>query len=176
MDLATTIRRFSPAPNQRGLTLLEIMIVVVLAGVVTLGLVGFYLQSQSMWMDASTQALAQRDATGLIEFMRTRTGSAASALVSPVPPDSLNFVLTLYDVSDNETDRFSWNPSDSLVHHTEGGVPKGAVGSATVERFYVSVDPLLPLVTIDTLRVRSTSGARIKITSTFALYNGTPAP
>ena len=169
-------RRRLPATDERGLTLLEMVIVIVLAGVVTLGLVGFYLQSQSMWMDASTQALAQRDATGLVEFMRTRTLSAASALVSPVPPDSLNFILTLYDVSDNETDRFAWTSGDSLIHHFEDGVDKGAIGSAIVERFYVRVDPALPLVTLDTLRVRSTSGTRVKLSSTFALYNGTPAP
>jgi len=153
---------------------MEIVIVVVLAGIVTLGLVGFYLQSQSMWMDASTQALAQRDATGLVEFIRSRTSSAASALVTPVPPDSLNFVLTLYDASDNETNRFAWSATDSLVHHVEGGVDKGAVGTVIVERFYVTVDPLLPLVNLDTLRVRSTSGERVKIASSFALYNGTP--
>ena len=171
-----SLRRLSPLSDERGLTLMEIVIVVVLAGVVTLGLVGFYLQSQSMWMDASTQALAQRDATGMVEFMRTRTLSAASALATPVPPDSLNFVLTLYDASDNETDRFAWTASDSLVHHFEDGVDKGAIGAATVERFYVRVDPQLPLVSVDTLRVRSTSGDRIKISSAFALYNGTPAP
>lgn len=170
--------RVLPARDERGLTLMEVMIVVVLAGMVTLGLVGFYLQSQSMWMDASTQALAQRDATGLIEFMRSKTGGAATALVMPVPPDNQNSLLILYDNSSPpaETDRFFWNPGDSLVHRGEGpnGTDQGAVLSAVVERFHVSVDPLLPLVTLDTLRVRSTTGSRVKMTAAFALYNGTP--
>src|SRR5258706_2289834 len=151
-------RRFASEGDERGLTLIEVMIVVVLAGVVTLGLVGFYLQSQSMWMDASTQALAQRDATGLIEVMRSKAAAAAKALVLPVPPDNRNSLLILYDDTDTETDRFFWNVADSLVHRGEGpnGTDKGAVLSATVERFHVTVDPLLPLVTLDTLRVHST--------------------
>lgn len=172
----TTIPRCAPSRGDRGLTLIEVMIVVVLAGIVTLGLVGFYLQSQSMWMDASTQALAQRDATGLVEFMRTKTASAAKALVSQVPPDNRNSLLILYNDSNTETDRFFWNAGDSLVHRGEGpnGTDQGAALSTTVERFSVSVDPLLPLVTLDTLQVRSTSGSRVKITAAFALYNGTP--
>ena len=174
MDLEKHVRHPLHVSDQRGITLMEIVIVVALAGIVTLGLVGFYLQSQSMWLDASTQALAQRDATGLVEFIRSRASSAASALVAPVPPDSLNFVLTLYDATNNETDRFAWSGTDSLVHHFEAGLDKGAVGSAIVERFYVTVDPQLPLVRLDTLRVRSTSGERVKIASAFALYNGTP--
>jgi prepilin-type N-terminal cleavage/methylation domain-containing protein len=169
------VRRFASG-DQRGLTLIEVMIVVVLAGVVTLGLVGFYLQSQSMWMDASTQALAQRDATGLIEVMRSKTAAAAKALAQSVPPDNRNSLLILYDADNTETDRFFWNAADSLVHRGEGpnGTDQGAVLSATVERFHVSVDALLPLVTLDTLRVRSTSGSRVKMTAAFALYNGTP--
>ena len=58
----------SPVPpdtwaTPRGFTLTEVMIVIVLAGVVTLGLVTFYLNSQAWWTEASTQVLAQRDAT-----------------------------------------------------------------------------------------------------------------
>src|SRR5262245_928255 len=97
----------------------EVMIVMVLAGVVTLGLVAFYLTSQAMWTEASTQALAQRDATAILEYMREHAHEAASAEVLPSSPDSLNHRVIFFDRSHVELDRFSWEP-DSLMHHGVG--------------------------------------------------------
>src|SRR5262249_37558194 len=59
-----------PHAFARGFTLTEVMVVTVLAGVVTLGLITFYLNSQIMWTESSTQVLAQRDGTALLEAMR----------------------------------------------------------------------------------------------------------
>jgi prepilin-type N-terminal cleavage/methylation domain-containing protein len=102
--------------DSRGFTLTEITVVIVLAGVVTLGLVGFYLNSQAMWMDASTQALAQRDATSILEFMRQRGHGAASAVW-----DASNHKVTFYDDRcHQELDSFAWNATDSLVYHGIG--------------------------------------------------------
>ncbi len=160
--------------GEAGFTLIELMVVVVLAGIVTLGLVAFYLNSQATWMDASTQALAQRDATSLLEYMRDKTQVAASAVLLPASPDSLNHLLILY-YGGVETDRFFWSGNDSLVHHGEGpnGQDKGPVVGTHVERFHLSRDPALPLVSLDTLRVRSSTGQVVEMSTIFALYNGT---
>jgi len=164
-----------PSSRERGFTLLEMVIVVVLAAMVTLGLVGFYLQSQSMWMEASTQALAQRDATSLVELMRTKGAQAAKALVLPSSPDSLNHLIVFYDNADNEQSRFFWSQADSFVHYGDAvNADQGAVISTIVERFSLNAHPTLPLVHLDTLRVRATSGPQVRMSTSFALYNGTP--
>ena len=162
--------------RESGFTLMELMAVIAIAGMVTLGLVAFYLTSQAMWMDASTQALAQRDATTLAEYMRDKTRGAAQALVESASPDSLNHKLTLFDGGGHETDSFFWSPADSLVHHGtgDGDVDQGPVVPTIVERFYVSLDGTLPLVSLDTLRVRSTTGQKVQMSTGFALYNATP--
>ena len=42
-----------PIHSQRGLTLTEVTVVTVLASIVMLGIVSFYVNSQGTWMDAS---------------------------------------------------------------------------------------------------------------------------
>jgi prepilin-type N-terminal cleavage/methylation domain-containing protein len=137
----------APSCSEKGLTLPEVMVVVVLAGVVTLGLVGFYLSSQATWLDASTQALVQRDATTLVETITREAHEAATAIVLPVGGDSTNSDLLLYRHDDpiNEARRFSWDPGDSLVHAWVRNplstlVDQGPVVSTTCERFQVAVD------------------------------------
>jgi prepilin-type N-terminal cleavage/methylation domain-containing protein len=163
--------------HEAGFTLMELVVVMMLAGVVTLGLVVFYLNSQAIWMDSSSQALAQRDATTLIDVMRAKAAGAAQVLLLPVAPDSVNHLVIFYDKDSIETDRFFWDPADSLVHHGEGadGDDRGPVMPTMVERFHLSLDAsLLPLVSLDTLRVHSTTGQVVQMSTTMALYNGTP--
>jgi hypothetical protein len=146
------------------------MVVTVLAGVVTLGLVTFYLNSQIMWTESSTQALAQRDATFLLEVMRDSTRNAASAqVVNPADP---NHLVIFYDRNNNELNRFFWNAADSCVHYgTPDNLDHGAVVRTTVERFRASIDPVVGLVTIDSLTMRSTAGGRITLSTSIGLYN-----
>ena len=59
--------KLPPPLSERGLTLTELTIVGVLACLVMLGLVGFYMSSQGVWMDASAQAITQREATSVID-------------------------------------------------------------------------------------------------------------
>ena len=157
--------------GQRGFTFMEVTIVMVLAGVVTLGLVGFYLNSQALWIDGSAQALAQRDGTTLVESISAKTRGAATAGVFPMPPDGLNHQLILWDGNGDEICQFLWDASDSLVHQHEGGADKGPIVPSIVERFSLSVDPTLPLVHLDSLRVRSSAGRRVALSSAFALHN-----
>lgn len=154
----------------RGFTLLEVLVVVVLSSILTLGLVGFYLNSQAMWMDASTQVLAQRDATALLDLIRSRSQAAAHATVLPTA-DSLNHVLILLDSSNSVLERFYWNPADSLVHHDIEGGSSGPVVPTIVERFHIARSGVIPLFDVDTLRMRSTSGQRVQMSTTVGLYN-----
>jgi prepilin-type N-terminal cleavage/methylation domain-containing protein len=161
--------RNAPA-SSRGFTLPEVMVVMVLAGVVTLGLVGFYLNSQATWMDASSQALAQRDASAVVEALAYRARFASSAALNIVPPDT---VLTFYDKNLVALYSFWRSPSDSLVHSGDGdgSVDGGPVVPSHVEQFSIALDATLPLVHLTNLQVRSETGERVQMQSTFALYN-----
>lgn len=157
--------------SERGLTLPEIMVVVVLAGIVTLGLVGFYLTSQATWIDASTQAMVQRDATTLIEGITRETRRAGDVIILPVPPDSTNSILVLYDRGFvTEQRRFSWDAVDSLVKVGLGVVDEGPVVSSRVDRFHAALDDSLPLVHID-IWLRGPTGDVTKMATAIRMYN-----
>ena len=155
--------------SPRGFTLTEVMVVMVLAGVVTLGLVGFYLNSQATWMDASSQALAQRDATALVDAIAARARGATSAKLGSPP----NTVLTFYGPGFSDPYSFWWSQADSLVHQGPGdsSVDGGPVVPSLVERFSVALDDSLPLVHLSMLQLRSETGERVQMQSTFTLYN-----
>lgn len=156
--------------SSRGFTLTEVLVVMALAGMVTLGLVGFYLNSQATWMDASSQALAQRDASGLVETMATHARGASSAAINFSAPDS---VLTFYGPGEGYPYSFWWSHADSLVHSGlgEGAVDEGPVIPSLVERFSLGLDGTLPLVHLGLLQVRSETGVRVQMESAFNLYN-----
>jgi prepilin-type N-terminal cleavage/methylation domain-containing protein len=154
----------------RGFTLVEVMAVVVLAAVIGFGLIGFYLNSQATWLDASSQTLAQQDATLILETVVDRSRPWARAEVAIV--SGANHRLIVRDEGDVEKERFYWEPADSLVHHTQNGAALGpAIVGTKVERFSVSLDPTGRLVSIDSLRVVSATGRRVQLSTSFLLYN-----
>lgn len=167
-----------PAISHRtaGFTLVEVMVVLVLAGVVTLGLVGFYLNSQATWIDGSSQALAQRDATTILESIADRADSAASVTLTLVPPDT---VIEFRGVGGTAYYGFRWRRGagdDSLVHQGPGSCSPdlGPVVPSIVERFSVALDPQypqVPVLHVISLRVRSSSGQVVEMKSSFALRN-----
>lgn len=167
-------------PSARGFTLVEMTVVVVLAGVVTLGLLGFYLNSQATWMDASSQALAQRDATSIVEAITSRARDAAAVIVTPAAPDT---ILTFYKQDPSppnsliEPYSFWWSNADSLVHQGvgTGNQDDGPVAPSLVERFHFEMDPALPILHLRMLEVRSTQGEHVQVSTSFTLYNG-PKP
>ena len=78
------------------------------------------------------------------------------------------------DADDNELGRFFWSPADSLVHYALGSASaddKGPLAPTRVERFALSAALNQPFLKLDTLRVRSTTGQTVQISSGMALYN-----
>jgi prepilin-type N-terminal cleavage/methylation domain-containing protein len=162
--------RTARSSNERGLTLVEIMVVIALAGVVTLGLVGFYLTSQATWIDASSKTMAQRDATTLLETITHAAREAGKAVVLPVA-DSTNCELILYDKDLVEMGRFTWNSDDSLVHRGLGNTDKGPVVSSHAERFQLATDNALPILYINRIQLRGANGQLVSLRSSVKLYN-----
>jgi Tfp pilus assembly protein PilW len=164
----------------RGLTLIEVTIVMVLATLVMMGMISFYISSQSTWIASSSQALAQRDATLLIETISDRVRAAYVALVIPSDPLSPQHQgLVLYDSDDTETWRFWWNGTDSLVHQGRGvngaDEDRGPVVASRVTRF--QLDTLTRLVEIHLVEMRADNGQLVRMSSAAALYNrGAPPP
>jgi len=162
--------------REAGFTLLELMVVITIAGMLALGLVAFYLTCQASWMDASTQALAQRDATSIMEAMREQTETASNAGVY-LAGGGKNSLLILYDHSGDEIGRFFWSPADSLIHYAVGSSPaddRGPLAPTKVERFslHADLDPNMSFVWVDTLRVHSTTGQQVQMSGGMGMYNG----
>jgi prepilin-type N-terminal cleavage/methylation domain-containing protein len=101
--------------DQRGLTLLEVTVVMAIASVVTVGLVSFYLHSQNTWMEGSTQALAQREGTLVLERITQRARHASDAYFY-LSPDSTHQGVVLVHADGSLYD-FFWNAADSLIHY-----------------------------------------------------------
>jgi hypothetical protein len=153
----------------RGLTLIEVTIVMALSTLVVMGMISFYISSQSTWMAGSTQALAQRDATLLIEAV---SDSVRRAFLADVQPgsDPLHQTLILHDENLNEFCRFWWDETDSLVHQGPGvGQDKGPVVASRVARF--QLDTLTRLVEIRLVELRAGDGQLVRMSSAAALYN-----
>jgi prepilin-type N-terminal cleavage/methylation domain-containing protein len=156
--------------SQRGLTLTELVIVMTLAAMVTVGLVTFYLNSQGMWVDASTQALVQRDATLLVETLSKRVHMATSAQVIN-DPDSLHQTLFLFNYDPQMNSRFYWDPTDGLIHYDIGDpwIPHGPVVGSRVDRFQVDRNDTHVFLT--RLRMGTNTGVPVELNSSMAFYN-----
>ena len=157
--------------DSRGFTLTELSLVMLLAAMVMTGLVTFYMNSQNLWLDSSSQALTQRDATLLLERMTAETRESDAAIVTS-DPDSLHQSLTLYN-DHTARCRFRWNPADGFVHLDTLGTQATDTGPVTmsrVERFQLDTDGQ-SLVFLRALWMQSTTGQPVQLSSTMALYN-----
>ena len=162
-----------PLRSERGLTLTELAIVGVLATMVMVGLVGFYINSQATWTDGSTQAQTQREATVLLEVMADSVRNSSKAIVTD-SPDSLHSMLHLYAFGQlTEKYFFWWSASDSLVHSgtaISGAGDRGPVVNSKIEVFKLrTLDSTL--VEMNLLRARTAGGQVVRTATRFALYN-----
>lgn len=104
------------ARDERGLTLTEVAVVMILGTLIMAGLVGFYLSSQGLWLSASTQAITQREASLVTAAMRDSIRQSASAIATP-SPDATHQQLALFRPgATTPYFYFWWEPSDSLIH------------------------------------------------------------
>ena len=158
------------ARDARGFTLIELAVVGVLATIVMLGLTAFYFNSQSSWLDGSTQALAQRDGTLLVE--RITRGARQSAKAQLDVSDPSHHKLLLYDRGSLQPVHAFWRKDgDELVHEGPNpAVDRGAVVTSRVARFqFTMIDSAL--VELSLLELRSETGRLIPFRARFALYN-----
>jgi type II secretory pathway pseudopilin PulG len=152
--------------DENGLTLLEVTVVFVLAAIVMVGLVGFYLNSQATWVDGATQAQTQREQTLLVGMMADSIHAADKAVVDPT-----NHIVRLYS-NNSLWYAFWWNPADSLIH---GGLgpglsDNGGLMTSRVTHFDMqSVGDTL--VMLDLLEARTAAGQLVSTASSFVAYN-----
>lgn len=160
----------------RGVTLVELTVVLALALLAMAGIVTFYLNSQGVWIDASTQAMIQREATLIVEKMTTEARASATAEVVS-DPDAQHQMLILRTHEHLER-RFFWNPVDSLVHFGAATVPDvaaedgGPIVPSKVARLEFDADE--HLVYLKALIMASGPDKPVSISSTLAMYNAPP--
>jgi len=157
--------------SEAGLTLTEVAVVMIIGTMIMAALVGFYLASQGLWLDASTQAITQREATLVASAIRDKVRAAGDAVASPVP-DALHQQLALYNKAGDLVPSyyFWWNPSDSLIHAgpTIGGANSGPMVTSVAERFQVTASTSTRAVRVD-LRLRSATGNTVEV-GTLAVF------
>jgi hypothetical protein len=156
------------ALNERGLTLTELTIVVVLASVVMLGFTGFYLSSQFTWIDGSAKVMSQREGTFLLETIRDSVHTAYRYDADPFAHQ-----LSLYKIGElNDAFYvFQWDPStpDSAM---KAGPPGGEtkIIESRVRRFDLAfIDS--SVVELSALEVVSATGQTTVFRTRFALIN-----
>jgi Tfp pilus assembly protein PilV len=154
--------------DERGLTLTEVTIVAAIGLLVLLGLGGFYLNSQSTWLDASSQSITQREATLVSEALADSIRASGSAIASDDGnPEHGRVQLFRY----NETTPYwcYWWHADSLIHHGPNlATDRGAVLSSKAERFQVDADTSIVRVA---LRLRSATGQRVEVSTSTLMRN-----
>lgn len=152
-------------PGERGLTLTEVAVVMILGSLITAGLVGFYLSSQGLWLDGFTQAITQREASLVASAVRDRVRQSAKAEVSD-SPDPQHMQLALFRSRGDATPYyyFYWNATDSLVHAgpTQGGPGSGPIGTSRATLLQFDKSDETGAVRMD-LRLLTANGARVDI-------------
>jgi hypothetical protein len=155
--------------GEAGLTLTEVAVVMIIGTMIMAGLVGFYLASQGLWLDASTQVITQREASLIASTIRDRVRASGFAVASPVP-DPLHQQLALFQRAGDAVPSyyFWWDASDSLIHAgpTIGGANSGPMILSRAERFQVTATS--QAVRVD-LRLRSASGSTVEV-GTLAVF------
>jgi len=154
--------------DERGLTLTEMMIVIVLAAMVMTGIATFYLNAQSIWVNGSAQTITQREATLVLTGIAKVARRAVSAGVSGTTLCAVT--LTLPAPAPNVC--FWWNPGDSLVYEGPDLAHGTPMLASTVECFAVHV--VGAQLVVDSLRVRSAEGSRVVVGSSVTLMNWSP--
>ena len=139
----------------------------VLASLVMLALLGFYINSQATWNDASSQTITQRELTMVIERITEKAhmasqGSwdAAGNQLDLYPPGSPNAFYTL-----------RWDQTDSLLYESGTNIAGGEhpiLGSRVMTFQVACVDSVLVL---SNLTLRTAAGKFVSAASTMTFMN-----
>jgi hypothetical protein len=147
----------------------EVTIVVVLASLVMLALLGFYINSQATWNDASSQTITQRELTTVIERITEKAHMAHHGLVTANP----DVELDLYDTPGalNAFYTLTWNLSDSLLYEAGTGIGGGShpILGSQVMAFQISC--LDSVLTLSNLTLRTAAGKYVSAASTMTFMN-----
>jgi type II secretory pathway pseudopilin PulG len=156
--------------SQRGITLVEVTVVGVLAAIVMLALTGFYVNSQGTWIDSSAQAVTQREASFVLETLTDSIHTASSATVSSGPP-----MLVLYNAGGIERSRF-WLGADDRIHVGGGNpsVDQGPLETSRATLFVVGKNDSMVYVTALQLHTASTDS--VTMSTAAAMLNRIPPP
>lgn len=160
----------TPRHRERGLTLTEITIVFVLAAVLMTGLVAFYLNSQAVWLDGSSQAITQREATLVLDAIRARARGAAKVQVG-----GANDQLDLLNRFQPPESTYSFWLADSALH--EGykllGQDLSPMTQSKVTAFVVAAQDS-ELAMVRDLSLMSAQGRVVRVRTSVRLVNGRP--
>ncbi len=160
----------APSRAERGLTLTELMITTVIASIVMLGLVAFYMSSQGVWLDSSGQALTQREATQLMADATDAGHTAAHVAITDVNGSALQSI-TFYDLGGTNSVSYWWSAADQRVHaQRNGSGDASAVEASQVQRFAFRMTPDTSYVECD-IQMASPEGQIVAITSGFRIEN-----
>jgi Tfp pilus assembly protein PilE len=155
--------------DQRGVTLVEVVVVGVLASVVMLALTGFYINSQATWIDASAQAVTQREVTFVAETIADSVHASYNAIVSTSPTTLILYDAPIGTGPAQEKCRFRLDPVDSLIHQWHLTTDGGPLSYSRVTRFDVTTDGAM--VKVLALEMRPSSGRLISESLNAAMYN-----
>jgi len=157
------------ALDQRGLTLTELTIVMVLAAVAMTGLVAFYLNAQGVWMDASSQAVTQREGTLVLDNISSRAAMASRASVLGGGTGMCTLKLEFSSTFPDSVYYYWWQ--DSLIY--DGPVlntsSRGALLTSRVERFEVTANDTF--VRVVELKLRTPNGESVPMSTWVEMKN-----
>jgi hypothetical protein len=163
---------------ERGLTLTELTVVILLAAVVMTGLVVFYLNSQALWMDGSAQAITQRELTLALHSISDHARVSGSAEVSGDPFYDLELRLDAYTPvpgTEDPDSAYCFWLADSVIHegYRYASDPArhdlGPVMQSRILAFAAHKDA--NMVYVDSIRALTPQGKLVTMGSEVALMN-----
>jgi hypothetical protein len=156
------------------MTLTEVMIVMALATLVMMGLVSFYMTSQAVWMEGSSQAITQRDATLLVTAITENVRRAARAEVGNWNGQQILYLRSDRDPMTVPFRCYYWRRSPVYTGVFAGrDQPRDGdtlVVVSQVDSFRLATDDT-SLVRMDLIELPTSKGPPIRLTSAAALYN-----
>src|SRR5437016_3877196 len=121
----------------RGITLTELVIVMALAAMVMMGLVTFYLNSQNLWFDGSSQAMVQRDGTLLLESLAQEVRKSTSVQATfGFDPNHKEIFLT----GPQGHSHFYCDSTDYRIYFASDSVAARPVVDSRIQEFLVDSD------------------------------------